>query len=263
MSLRAKRGNESPMTFFSFQDIVSCMTGILIMISLMLSMELIDRPEGKGKSDPAVDRLKEEIETARSWLEALKTQVRRNDDILKRWATGNVVTQAQLDALILIVKQLAEANRMTVDRMARVESEKAVIANQVILTDKDVKDLKDRVAILDKQIKDNEKKTRVTVLGGSPSGLSPLFVEVSADEVTVAQIPPSGFAEPVKRFTGAAAPMDFLAWSRSRRSDKEYFVLLVRPEGADKFALLAGGAIQNGFRVGWDVWSAERKLVRP
>ena len=53
---RRKKRDEAPLSLFSFQDIMACLTGILIMVSLLLAIDgLSDEMQvTPGKGDPQV-----------------------------------------------------------------------------------------------------------------------------------------------------------------------------------------------------------------
>ena len=103
-------------------------------------------------------------------------------------------------------------------------------------------------------------KTRVTLLGGRAEGKKPYLVELSPKEIGVAEILPSGETREVKHLTGGGAIDEFTQWATSRSSTTEYFVLLVRPEGADVLDEVTEHLKKADFDLGWDVWPKERSL---
>ena len=42
---RRRKSNDNPFTLFAFQDIITAVTGILILITLILSLSLVEQPQ--------------------------------------------------------------------------------------------------------------------------------------------------------------------------------------------------------------------------
>jgi len=73
--MRGRRSNESPVSLFSLQDIITCLTGVMILLVLMLALETVARStvmEVQAAPDAAV--LKESLEK----LEARQAELRRD-----------------------------------------------------------------------------------------------------------------------------------------------------------------------------------------
>ena len=77
----ARRGQAVTISLFSFQDIITSVSGILIFITLMLVLELIQNVEGDPANRIARDLDNASIQAQRE-LDSLKDQIRRSADEL-------------------------------------------------------------------------------------------------------------------------------------------------------------------------------------
>ena len=83
-----RRDQTAPMSLFSFQDIITSVTGIIITVTLVLALELVQSlAERQSTETPAVARqVRTALEEARQQVEALRSQVRNEGDRVARWA---------------------------------------------------------------------------------------------------------------------------------------------------------------------------------
>jgi hypothetical protein len=253
------------MSFFSFQDIVSCVTGILIMVTLLLIVELAKRPQTIGRNSQA---------TVPDWVvlaEELKAAQKKRDDLTAALEQAQATLTRDARRLTLtptIVKDLEKqvnALRKTCEEQIlngkKTQTEQDRIAQQITEAQSARNMLADRARQLEQQIALEHTKIRVTLLGGRPDGKKPYLVELDPKDIGVAEISPSGEVRQIKRFTGEDVAGVFTQWAESRSNITEYFVFLVRPEGAALLNDITGSLKKSDFDLGWDVWPKERSLV--
>jgi len=244
------------MTFFSFQDIVACTMGIMVIITIFLALELVTRAEGRQgqeAQDPGVKDLQQNvIDLTRQRDELLRLQ-REKKIILDSLEGRTVVTLEQLKALA--------------DKIIALEGR----IREVTLEVEKLKKERDKFILLVNEIELEKKKIGVILLG-KLARETQLFLECSAAEGVVARVPPSRIPEELKRFSGPNWPAEFLQWVQQTRDPaKEQFVLLVRPDAVDnKHCATIRGFLRNRgwgpqnqpFVVGLDVWPPERSLIK-
>jgi hypothetical protein len=254
---RRHRAQEAPMPFFPFQDIVACRTGIMVIITILLALELVERAEGQTGGEgatTAVNDVRQQIlDLTRQRDELLRLQ-REKKILLDQLEGKTVITPEQLQSLA--------------DKVIALEGRVRDVTLEVqrLLKQRDVLVLETKEAELEK------KKIQVTTLEGKPARETQLFVECAAAEGIVAHIPASRIPEEVKRFAGPDWPTAFLQWvKQSCDPAKQQFVLLVRPDAVDNkhcatlrsFLRNRGWGPRNEpFVVGWDVWPPERSLFK-
>ncbi len=250
------------MSFFSFQDIVACTTGIMILVTLMLVLELVTRTEGRETPRPPSDDGAPDgtLEAAERERDELLRGIADAKASLGALTEGPTVTAKQLAALLDALERLRRANEQAATDLVSGRLERDGAEQHVArLLDK-VAALEQRVADLEDQIERERKKTRVTLLRGEGSTKTPLFVECGAKGLAVARIPEEGIAEDVRTFAALDPIPEFLEWAGTRPADREQFVLLVRPDAVDRFRALERALRESGFDVGWDVWPSGRSL---
>jgi hypothetical protein len=112
-------------------------------------------------------------------------------------------------------------------------------------------------------------ESQLTNLPGKVFGKQAIYVECSKDQCKVGAIATegadAGLLHPMAEFAGAEWHKNLLAWARQRasRQGQEAFVLLIRPDAADKWSVLHRALAMLGFDVGWDVWPEPRRLFKP
>lgn len=261
---RRDRPNEAPMTFFSFQDLVSCTTGIMVLITLWLAMELLGLvPKPPGADTAALVRAVEDARRQRNEVAAMVEQERRT---LAQLAAGVMVRATDIEAIEKSVQGLSNTVQSMVDRAAQIEAEQKLRARRGQELAVVVDSLGKEINELRAQIEREKNRPRVTLIKGGSSGKRALFVECSKTEWIVSEIPEAGpdrgRAVVLQRCAGADPPAEFVQWARGRNAAAESFVMLVRPSAADSWAAAAQALRELGFERGWDVWPNDRDLTR-
>ena len=182
------------MSFFSFQDIISCTTGIMVLITLMLTMELVSKTMDPQRQPPPVDptALEEAVAAAQKRLDELKHKVDEAKKMLNKLVDGELITRTQVQALEEAVKNLEKDNVSTTGKIALTENEHEALTKPIKEAEDAIKKLKGEIDAWTTEIAKNKKRTRVTLLGGEAETRRVLFVESSVDKCTVATIPREG-----------------------------------------------------------------------
>lgn len=255
------------MTFFSFQDIITCTAGIMVLLTLLLLVELLMRPEVRPPTPPTppVD-LKQRVEEARRQRDGLKNLVDEGRGVLAQLSTGATITQTQIEALRLSIEELKKLLPLLRDRIEDLKGGLRLAIGKVAKAEQDVARVGQEIQDIKTDLQQMAKRPPITLLGGQRGGKEALFAECSAGECLVAQIPQEGaqkgLAQEVRRFTGADAYGALLAWARGERDPaREYFVLLIRPDAVDQWEPSVLGLKGTGFDVGWDVWPPGKSLL--
>jgi len=250
------------MTFFSFQDIIMCTTGIMIMITMLLLLDLVERAEGAPSAPRALAAGNVEAEQRRAATirRALEEAVAETARVIEERVSAPVVTAGQIRALDASVLQI----RTTTDQAARAalalnvaikvnQAAVVTIAEELRAAEKAAQESRERT-------KKAQRTSRVTLLAGAGARTTPIFVECEPKRVRAGRLGPDGFAVLEKTFEGDASARQFLGWALRRSAADESFVLLVRPGAAEVALTLRSTLLAQKFETGWDVWPAERNL---
>lgn len=243
MSRRARRYRENPVTLFSFQDIMAAVTGVVILVTLLLMLELLLRQRAvaaSGGLEAAPGATAAEVAALRESLLAAAeaptvAEVAEAEAAAKRLAGVVARLEGRAAAMGVAVRE-AEAERDT----ARGGLEAATRA----------------VEAARREAEAERGRTRVTLLGGERGDKGTWFVECAGADVRAGRIDPDGVTRPARAFAGGDAAEAALAWALGQARDAERFVLLVRPDGVAAFDRLQRGLRGAGYEVGWDVWAA-------
>lgn len=277
MTRRRRESNDTPMSFFSFQDIIACTTGIMVLITLMLTLQLVNKTLAWDKWQEDLTPLKNAIAAAKKDRDAMKEKIKQAEADLEKAREEVFVTEGTVKAIERAIGNLKRENEVTRGEVARTKDERDKLHKAITGLEGEVAVLKAGNATLAEKVERNKNKTRVTVIRGARDTKRILCVEIGSDVCVVATIPEEGenkgFAEKVKQFDNDdqdPSHLKFLKWASGESidvtvppptKDKDCFVLLIRPEAVEKWQIIAGDLKGRQFDVGWDVWPADKSLL--
>ncbi len=249
----SKKASESPMTFFSFQDIMACVTGIMILVCLILALDpLSNTPSAstrRAASEDPSDRLAQvqrrvgeathAISEATAAIEEAKSRPQVTSDQL-----------ARLDALIARDREgLVAIER----RRAEAEGEAIRRENQVIIINKESQRAADKAHAIRRDLADKVMKSRVRYQSGVAETMLPLILEATPSGVIFGELDVAG--TPVKRGSVAATePLD--AVLAAHPPSQWYGLLVVRSDAVAPANTLRDTLRGRGYEVGWQLWDA-------
>lgn len=238
-------------SLFSFQDIITSVTAIMILLVLILTLELVSRTRDRGVATEhrkvasdlraSVTSLEQRAQTLRAEILSLQTQSQQaaefseSETKRRRRAAGDRtralegeidLLQAQLRAAsverrraeaALVTKQ-GEPPTETAEHVARMVARAAAMEKANQLEQQRQRDEESRVP---------ENASSPTLFFNAPAGdtLTPRLVELSG----------SGLVVPAtaggKRMEFSEPGGAFRKWLQGLASDREYVVLIMRPSG--------------------------------
>lgn len=251
----------APFSLFAFQDIITSVTGIMVLVTLTLALELLQRTEGAPaeKTAEVVSQLQAAVLDNQDRIQQLNQRLARGKealDKLARFDRGQV--RRQLEDLRKLnqeldqqMEQVAREREDALRRKREIEAEKRRRAS-------DPQTLQELLARAEQRREQIEKlrKSNRTIFNPTPGqAKNPWLVEVSAESFTVAQW---GKSAPPQLFRSSGQLKSFVA-GRDRGS--EYFVLLVKPDGIENFARAHHVFREAGFDVGFDLLAASQTAI--
>jgi DNA repair exonuclease SbcCD ATPase subunit len=253
--------NSSPISLFSFQDIITAVTGIMILVVLLLILTIIDKKLTEipnitpTKTDDAervklydsitkieleikkkIDHLeklnsviKNKTENSRSLSELIK--IKKN---LKRETRKNQKLISELNKnLTLKKKQLKELNEKHLKVLA-------VAGKEIENNSRSVEKLESEITKVESEL-ENLKANMHKIIFNMPvnSNKNPIIVECSQDGITINLINDKKiikfknnsitFIELIKKFE---------SWLDNRNNRKDYIVLFIKPSSAGYIPLI-------------------------
>lgn len=265
-----RRRAASPFSLFSFQDIITSVTGIMILVTLMLTIELLYRKEHSpaAKTAQIAQRLQQAVESHRREAERLDREVEELRRELAR-AQTEILHLAAFDPQ-RVVSQTAELRELTAAleaRLGEVRAEQAAAelrrqaaAQEQARRADDSKTLQQLLTDIresEQQLERLKQSNRVIYNAANGAAKRPWLIELSAREMLVA---PAGASARAERFADLAA---FRQWLDRRDAGSEYFVLLVKPTGIERFTPALETLRQLQFDTGFDLLLENQTAVDP
>lgn len=271
-----RRKPTAAFSLFAFQDIITSVSAILILVMLLLTIELVTRRRQQAATDPAASR--RQIAATADKLESLVVQLR--DDVAERKAqrpTRSLVNaqaerervQKELEATQRRLGETRRARDAASKHTAEVETEATERADEIqLLTDLETQLETDsrEAETLDQanRLEQERQEKRKREIADTPrSGTELVFnppadsdrrawlVELSGDGVTVVLLG----GDRTERLGRDAAPGSrFGRWLSELTPDGDYCLLLVRPSASDDVEQeVQRGLSDAGIRHGIDL----------
>ena len=255
------RKSELKISLFSFQDIITSVTGVMILLTLLLTLELIESSEQSPavQTTNHVDDIKKRLSEEQAELEELKSRINSDSDNLTTTASKDKDTlkkeiaelEAKLGGLyvdqdhlkkkrdnISKTKKKIETTKKTIKEM---EQERKEIEEKIKQANKKLFQVSDgMMVLLEPRVGDNREPWVVEIFGGR-------ILIVSAQNKMRKET-----------FTSASR---FKTWLRSKKPRDIYFYLLVHEDGTKDFRAIRDEVIANGFDFGVDLLLANQKAV--
>lgn len=283
MASRLRRGVNPKISFFSFQDIITSVTGILILITLMLTLHVT---QGAGDDDawpnPAEEARLRALETELRTVTASNLVLQRlvilaeevNDpDALAREVAGLRGDLAERESTVLALRTRLEAREAQARERAaalglaaeaaRNEAvqhtlERLRLTNEILSAEVGaLRDFTNRVRPrLGGQTLENLKVWLIPEADSSPK--QPVVVEVSGTRLVTQRLGRPDTRQEVAE-TGAVEHLTALLNRLSPAND--YLLFYLRPSGIELFERCRAAARTAGFEVGYDALEEDQILV--
>ncbi|MDR0392146.1 MAG: hypothetical protein LBH59_09585 [Planctomycetaceae bacterium] len=275
--------HESPISLFSFQDIIMSVVGVVILITLLLILKLITQPPTSSVSTISARELREQIESLSPVLLEIQNEIeQQNKHQIESTITPQ--TKDQIDALIYTIKRIdaecVELDKAIQNAKLRSESLKNDLKSKTSPNNKEqIKKMKeqldqlktemDELTVQEKKLqatateltlKKQEWEKKITVVQQlnvtvQKSSDKKAFICVyGEDGLTV--IPTDG--TPQKKFTSQS---EFYQWVDSRNNKTEHFVIYFRPSRFGRYKEILDRIRVKGFAVGSQVIGETTNLI--
>lgn len=249
-------------SLFAFQDIITSITGIMILVTLLLALDLVE----EVKQTPAAQTA-ELIDDLKKKNAALQKEQR---DLQARLAAAAEDPDALLDEKD-IRRKIAEVEariKLLGKQLGR-DSTRAVQGQQSL--DKDRKRLLPKIAELTERLKKRQQELAVlrAKLKSALSRTLYRFTELGEKEVWLVEIrktelvvAPLGRQFKPLRFAG---PKEFVTWAyrNCKPAAKYHFFLIVFPGGVERFEQVENRLRFRGYSLGKDLLPSDQRAIDP
>lgn len=252
--MRRRHGHsEAPLSLFSFQDIMACLTGVLIMIVLVLALEgladeiLMERTAAAEPVRPAAAETEAELATQR---EATRDEIEALKRELAARQAGSAVTEAE----VAVLEARLQRMRGEADRLERALEQRQ---QQLQAAQAQAAELAEQRAAAEAELARAERtlrKQRVQFRVGQAGGPRPFFVEMAAAGVRVGDLAEDGTPVLAAQLAPMATDGDVVAALAGRSPREQYPVFVVHGDSVERFEALRAALVRRGYEVGWQLW---------
>jgi hypothetical protein len=283
MASRLRISISPKISFFSFQDIITSVTGILILVALMLSLHVTQGDGGETTSpDPAQIARLQTLDAAlksvtasnvalQQWLavaaevsdpEALGREVAELRRDLAQVESATAVLRARLDEQDQAARRRAAALGLTAEA-TRNDSLRKTLENLRLTND--------TLATEVRTLRDFTNQAQPHLGAPSPDSLKVWLIpeaETSRKQAVIVEVSGSrlvtqrfGLPETRKEASAAEAADHLAALLNRLSSEKDYLLFYLRPSGITLFERCLAAARDAGFDVGYDALEEDQVLV--
>jgi hypothetical protein len=267
---RRGRNTGTAISLFSFQDIITSVTAIMILLVLILSLELITRSKQRGVAAEerrvarelwsAVAAMEQQASAARAEMTSLQAsaarvanfsveEVRRRERLAEQRAAG---LGEEIELLESARRKAGSSRRKAeADLIKERASQPAASAEHVAAMNARAEAMEEanraerRRQEAAAEAAAGQSSPRTLVFNAPPGQpLSPRLLDVSGDGLAALG---RGEAQP-RHFSGPGG--DFNRWLATLDATSEYVVVILRPSGIDSFDTVVAAVEKAGLAVG-------------
>lgn len=230
--MRKHRGAEAPISLFSFQDIVTSICGIMILIVLLFLLQLREIEQRVESSVPEVsiaEDLTEELTEVRDELRQLREAAAREVHVSRATRIQSAVAATE-EQIFSLQKRLSKEEKQNHDLSMKIEAKEAVLAD------------------LQQQIKNPKVIRKIQFIPEDSSYKTPVVAECSANRIRCGII---GSGKPTRDFNPGDLEA-FVTFLKLFDRKNTYFVFMLKPSGATSGSTFVSCAKLLLFDVGYD-----------
>ena len=244
-----RRSTSSPISLFSFQDIITGLCGLLILFVLIMVIDLVMRRDGAPPPPPEPDRpieeLRAEIASLNSELEELRRQVDEKRKTLSIALSREKAQEAR--------KDLSEKDRLLSNLLAETRELETRLEKALDAQAKSAERLRE-MELARRNLEDSlnrlRKRNGVTLIPERGNLKSPIYVVLGKGKVTVAA--PLDERNRAKTFDESRLGEGISESLSGYSTATHTVVLLVRPSGVDMMDRTFQRITALGFPCGRD-----------
>ena len=229
---RRRGSEESPLSLFSFQDIITGVTGIMIFILLMLAINIGDQktpPAPKKKVNQRRQRLLEEYNAVTAQQKKARQSYLKVKDkltVFRRYDRDKLQQQISDTEFAIATRKLeAKALQDSIKQLQAKLPGKTAQAKQRL---ERIAELKARYEELKKKLEEQKDFNRVAFIpSNDANGRQPIFVQLSERKIAVKTFGANALVEFWPNNDNGFD--DFRKFAESRDPKLEYFCFLIKP----------------------------------
>lgn len=257
-----RKHRSGPISLFSFQDILTSLMGVVFLMVLLLSLELVHRiPSVSDLPQHQAAQLQAEIQQMQTTCQQLQKQL----DLVHQQAKMAAQTHQQLQQHRKQLQQ--DFQRLWAECQSKKKTLRELTHQKETLEKQlhspregqQMKQLREKIAQIHRKLGEI-KAQNVFIFNPVPGEKLPWVVDMAGPAWQVISVqtfrPVATFHQtPEERLSA------FVQWARNRNPRWEYFILFVRPAGLARYYRLRERLERMGFELGVDLLGDDQKLV--
>ena len=257
-----RKKSQAPFSLFAFQDAISSVCGLVVLITLILALELTKKIVEEATEPPVaetdVKKLNAEIATLKSNLATLE-ETTENWNATARQASRSQFSVSNAESKLRDAQKLLDETIVENERLQQLAADVATSARLDEFAAR-VQEQKNELAQIDAEIAKREAVAQTplsaSVFYSTTSSIreTPWIVEVAKGRIVARSLASTGATSgEVNEFSARNFQSAFLTWARQRDQKTEYFVLLFRPSGVSMHDDLRNSLETAGYKIGVDL----------
>ena len=264
-----RKRRSSPFSLFAFQDIITSTTGVILLLTLILTMELLQRDTSSMPfADAAiVAEVEQALADAQERVQSLQERLNQGQVFVTEAASVSPTQIAQkrhhlnqeIERLQVDLTRQEDRIRSFQAQLDTWESRKYDRADDF----KRITKIQQTAQATKAKLEQLHKSNRVIYNQSTVSGKTAWIIDIGTDSLLVARL---GHKGPPKSFQSGNTALllrNYWEWIKQCDARTEYFVLLVRPQGIELYEKLKEGLRQRGFDIGYDLIGKDITVIDP
>lgn len=257
---RRRRIEDVPMSFFSFQDIMASVTGIMILVTLLLALDPLGTQMRASRSAQAATpsparravtaEVAEALAAQTAAAEAEVAQLRRSLDARRRNPRVAPELEAELAAELERRQRTAEEVELRASRIHEAAERLEQEAAAAVERREQARRLLERAR---EALRRSVMQARLRFLPGERYAKAPLLVELSPHGAALGEVTADRTPSRLRALSGIS-PEAVAEGLTGRDPATEYLVFVVHPGAVASLDPLIEWFSARGWEVGWQLW---------
>ncbi|MDA0802163.1 MAG: hypothetical protein O2819_00190 [Planctomycetota bacterium] len=257
MSRRRPSASGSPMSFFSFQDIVAATLGIMILVALLMaldpmSMEPVE-PAPRSPEQQTADQAK--LDAARAAVAQAQQQLQEAKAQFAKAQEGEPIEEEEVERIERLADDLRKGAEAAQQEEEQAKRNLAATAERLQKSTEKVDQLMRATAAMEAEYALAAKRARVQYRPGDRQDKQPMLVELSQQGATCGLLTGDGVPSRIPgSMEGLSANAAVNAAKVTHQSSDWYLLFVIHPGQEDIFQAAMQEWYGHGYQVGWQLW---------
>lgn len=259
MSRRRSSASGSPMSFFSFQDIVAATLGIMILVALLMALDPLSMEpvEAAPRSPEQQSADLKKIEEARQAVESAKRQLHEAQTQLAKAKEGEPIEAEEVERVERLADDVRRGAQAAQEEEREAKRNLAKLSERLEASTEKLEQLMRATATMEAEYALAAKRARVQYRPGEKQEKQPLLVELSGRAVTCGHLSTDGIPEPLSGAAAmATAGAAIAAAAPSHPASDWYLLFVLHPGQEESFQQAMQDWYSRGYDVGWQLWDS-------